>query len=129
MSKFVRAQPYHLEFEGDKVSCLITPIGLADAIEVSDVVRKRDARLLLEIYQRLLPNYVSKFDGLRDAAGSAIELVEVVQTSYFTSIVKELGAALIGTASPSDPPEPVELSAARLADVVPLTATPNGSAG
>lgn len=111
MSNYVRSTLFKATFEGDEITARIKPIKRKDVLKLQPVFEKLPSKEelekgaggpeLLDVATKLaevLPEYVTEFTGLNDAAGAPIGLIEVCEESCFNILVLQLGTALLGTA-------------------------------
>jgi hypothetical protein len=54
----------------------------------------------INLYRKLLPKYVTKFEGLTAADGEALTFADVVNTLYFQPLVYALGTYLLVRSHP-----------------------------
>lgn len=112
MSRFLRFTPFETTFDGEKVTARLKPLLTVDQFRINEsrVVAKVGAttaesekaaadsiNAAMRIFAEILPHYVESFKGVITADGSAIDIDEVVNQSYFSMLVLEMGLALVAT--------------------------------
>lgn len=113
MSKYIRSSVESFEFDGDTIKVTLKPIAFTDVLKFNAIDVKsptadaEGAKLMAE----MLPKYVEKIEGLKDAGGNEITIGEVCSASYFAGLVAEIGARLIALGSPPNPKKPAAPSA------------------
>lgn len=111
MSKYIRSLLETFDFDGDKVSVRLRPISFEDFVRFNSIPIIEDAsgkptmdgEEISKLIREILPKYIDKIEGLRDAAGSEIVAEEIFQSPYFITLVMEIGAVLIKAGTPANP--------------------------
>jgi hypothetical protein len=114
VSKYLRSTLFETTFDGDKVSVMLKPIKQRDALRLfaASKAPEADGASLLSIYAELVPIYAEDLNGLRASDGTAVSMSEVTRDMYFSSLLIEIGNALIATGKPVDPKAPASQPAA-----------------
>lgn len=116
MSRYIRSIKKEFDFDGDKVTVTLRPILFEDTIRFNalerivgpdgkDTLNDTDVTNLL---REILPKYIEKIEGLKDAAGGDISVAELCTVSYFALLLSMIGGELIQSANPVNPLKPGE---------------------
>lgn len=110
MSGYVRSTEFAIEFDGQTAKGKLGQLTLPDLLrmEAKDVSTDQEAAKVLA---EILPNYVTEFTGLTDAAGAAMTIQEVCGLAYFVELAMAIGRKLVQAARPANPKQPSEPSA------------------
>lgn len=102
MSQYLRSIVYKSTFDGDEVEVVLRPLQFKDALKFRGLDSEAVASALMEI----LPGYVQEVRGLRAADGTAVTLAELLNSSYFTPLLVNVGLELVTRAAISNPLPP-----------------------
>lgn len=119
MSKYVRNPVVVCEFDGDKVTVVLTPIefserlAIEDAMPFSDDTREVMAAKHLDTATRsrtAVRAHIQKLEGLRDAAGVEVSVDDVFRDSYFENLVADIFRQWWRMRIPVNPKQPASSS-------------------
>lgn len=113
MSRYVQQQIFKTTFDGDSVTVYLNPLEYGDLTKVDGLASKGKALTdseAVRLYAELVPKYLTKIEGLVDGANNPVPAEVVGRHVYFTSLLVEIGTALLQGARPKDPSEPASVS-------------------
>lgn len=98
MSNFTKSEEFKTEFQKDIVEMRLTRLKRGDIKELSPYIKQPDenGNITLSFSENIeftgmaaeiLPRYVTNFKGLTDKAGEPIELEDILEETYFITLV------------------------------------------
>jgi len=113
MSRYVKQVIHRTKFDGDDVTVTLEPFRYADLLQLDGLVvaGTKDSEVL-NLYSKMLPAYIAKVEGLRDAAGVEMTGADICNSVYFSALLVDIGNALVNAAKLADPRLPASLSVA-----------------
>ena len=102
MSEYVRGFLHSTVFDGDAVTVAMKPLEYGDFRELMNSVGKDSGVGSTELYQRVLPKYITSLTGLRAKDGGDVSVDELLRMAYFVPMVAELLGRLMKEALPKN---------------------------
>ena len=103
MSQYVRSIVVKRDFQGDKVTLALNPVGFGDALKFKNIdvgsLKEEDIPTIFDG----LKKYVTSFTGLRTDDGAEVTLDEFFSAFYFSTLLIDMLTEWVGKGSPKNP--------------------------
>ena len=105
MSKFLRSKRVQFTFDDEDVYVTIRPMKMIDcATAISTMLgATEDQKAMAGALGVLLPPYIEKVEGLKDAAGAELGVSELCTEMYFMKLAAQVLKEMIRLSMPEDP--------------------------
>lgn len=106
MSQYVRSIVVKRDFQGDKVTLALNPVGFGDALKFKnidvDALKEDDIPLIFGN----LKNYVTALVGLHTDDGADVTIDEFFSLFYFSTLLIDMLTEWVAKGSPQNPSSP-----------------------
>ena len=103
MSAYLRNIKYKGSFDGDAVEIVMTPISLAETL---DMQSKTSEREVAESLGPMVQKHLVSITGLKAADGTDVSTEDFFGSAYFTRLLVAAGMELLTNAAPKNPEPP-----------------------
>lgn len=103
MSRYVRSIVVKRDFEDDKVTLTLTPVGFGDALKFRNIdVQNLKEDDIPKIFGEL-KKYVTTLAGLRSDDGTEVTVDEFFTSFYFSTLLVDMLTEWVAKGSPQNP--------------------------
>lgn len=99
MSKFTSTIVFDTDFDGDKVHVVMKRLTNAQAQQIVPFIKNdsglKDQFDLLLVLKEILPKCVIALQGVTDGSGQELKLEQILEETYFSPLVLNIGGNLI----------------------------------